>query len=37
MTHIDRASRHVVSTVAGFALAMTLMQMARARQRQRQT
>ena len=35
MAHIDQTSRRIVSAVAGFALAMTLMQVARARQRQR--
>lgn len=36
MTHIDRTSRRIVSAVAGFAVAVTLIQVARARQRQRQ-
>ena len=36
MKQLDRTSRRVVSAVAGFALAMTLVQVARARQRQRQ-
>lgn len=35
MLRIDQTSRRIVSAVAGCALAITLLQVARARQRQR--